>query len=391
MPRVVLAYSGGVDTSVAIPWLIEQHHAEVVTVTLDVGQGVELEEVRDRALASGAARAHVIDARDAFANDFIRPALQARAIYEDRYPLATALGRPLVARQLVEIARIEAATAVAHGAGRGQDRARLETAVRALDPSLDVIAPARLSGQTRAEAVEYARRRGVALPATAESPYRIDRNLWGRSIAGGGLDDPWREPPDDVYAITRSPADTPDQPAYVEVEFDGGVPIGLNGIGMSLVELIQSLETIAGAHGVGRVDMIENRLPPGAKGEKSRELYEAPAAVVLHAAHRELQTFVTHRDLERLTSDLAVAYADLVYNGKWYSPMREAIDALVAKVQERVTGVIRVKLFRGDCRVVGRTSPHARYDRPAAISGGSDTAVRRAKARRRQPARRGTA
>jgi argininosuccinate synthase len=387
MTRVVLAYSGGVDTSVAIPWLIEQHQVEVVTITLDIGQGIELEEVRDRALASGAVRAHVIDARDLFARDFIRPALQARAIYEDRYPLATALGRPLVARQLVEIARIEAATAVAHGAGRGQDRARLETAVRALDPSLDVIAPARLSGQTRAEAVDYARRRGVALPATAESPYRIDRNLWGRSTAGGGLDDPWAEPPDDVYAITRAPGDGPDSPAYLEIEFEAGVPVGLNGVGMSLVELIQSVETIAGAHGVGRVDMIENRLP----GAKSREIYEAPAAVVLHAAHRELQTFVTPRDLERLTSDLAVAYADLVYNGHWYSPMREAMDALVAKVQERVTGLIRVRLFKGDCRVVGRTSPHARYDRPASITGGPDTATRRARARRRQPVRRGQA
>jgi argininosuccinate synthase len=387
MTRVVLAYSGGVDTSVAIPWLIEQHRAEVVTVTLDIGQGIELEEVRDRALASGAVRAHVIDARASFARDFIRPALQARAIYEDRYPLATALGRPLVARHLVEIARIEAATAVAHGAGRGHDRARLETAVRALDPSLDVIAPARLSGQTRAEAVDYARRRGVALPATAESPYRIDRNLWGRSMAGGGLDDPWTEPPDHVYAITRAPGDGPDTPAYVEIEFEAGVPVGLNGVGLSLVELIQSVETIAGAHGVGRVDMIENRLP----GAKSREVYEAPAAVVLHAAHRELQTFVTPRDLERLTSDLAVAYADLVYNGHWYSPMREAMDALVAKVQERVTGLIRVRLFKGDCRVVGRTSPHARYDRPAAITGGPQTAVRRAKARRRDPVHRGQA
>jgi argininosuccinate synthase len=387
MTRVVLAYSGGVDTSVAIPWLIEHHQAEVVTVTLDIGQGIELEEVRDRALASGAVRAHVIDARDQFARDFIRPALQARAIYEDRYPLSTALGRPLVARQLVDIARIEAATAVAHGAGRGQDRARLETAVRALDPSFDVLAPARLSGQTRAEAVDYARRRGVALPATAESPYRIDRNLWGRSITGAGLDDPWREPPDDIYALTRGAGDGPESPAYVEIEFDAGVPSSLNGVAMSLVELIQSLETIAGAHGVGRVDMIENRLP----GAKSREIYEAPSAVVLHAAHRELQTFVTPRDLERLTSEIAVAYADLVYNGQWYSPMREAMDALVAKVQERVTGVIRVKLFRGDCRVVGRSSPHARYDRPSSISGGDDTAVRRAKARRREPASRGRA
>lgn len=386
MPRVVLAYSGGVDTSVAIPWLIEHHRAEVITVTLDIGQGIELEEVRDRALASGAVRAHVIDARKSFALDFIRPALQARAIYEDRYPLATALGRPLVARQLVEIARIEAATAVAHGAGRGQDRARLETAVRALDPALEVLAPARLSGQTRAEAVDYARRRGVALPATAESPYRIDRNLWGRSVAGGALDDPWREPPEDAYAITRTPGDGPATAAWVEIEFESGLPVALNGVDMSFVDLIQSLETIAGAHGVGRVDMIENRLP----GAKSREVYEAPAAVVLHAAHRELQTFVTPRDLERLTSDIAVAYADLVYNGQWYSPMREAMDALVAKVQERVSGVIRVRLFQGDCRVVGRSSPHARYDRPAAITDGPETTLRRARARRREPARRGT-
>ena len=307
----------------------------------------------------GAVRAHVIDVREEFAKDFILPALQAGAVYEDKYPLATALGRPLIASKLVEIARIESATAIAHGCtGKGNDQVRLDVSARAIEPDIAVIAPAREWGMTRPEEIEYARERGIPVPATVDSPYSTDANLWGRSIECGVLEDPNAEPPEEIYTLTKSPAECPDMPAYVEVEFAAGVPSAVNGVAMPLVELIASLETIAGAHGVGRIDMVENRLV----GIKSREIYEAPAATVLHAAHRELEGFVIARDLERITRDLGRTYADLVYNGLWYSPTREAIDAFVAKVQETVTGTVRLKLFKGACQVVGRTSPFALYD-----------------------------
>jgi argininosuccinate synthase len=363
MERIVLAYSGGLDTSVAIPWLAEQYDAQIVTVTMDLGQGKELEDARERALGLGAVRAHVLDLRAEFARDFILPALQAGAVYEDRYPLATALGRPLIAKHLVEIASLEGATAVAHGCGseKGNDAVRIDLAVRALDPSLAVLAPLGSWDVSRAEKAAYAKARGIPVPLTADSPYSTDVNLWGRSIECGVLDDPWREPPEEIYQLTKAPADAPDLPAYVEIEFERGVPVAINGVSMSLVELISSLETIAGAHGIGRIDMLENRLGD----TKSREIYEAPAGALLHAAHGELQKYVTPRDLARLAADLGVKYADLVYNGLWYTPTREAIDALVAKVQQRVTGAIRLKLFKGDFRVVGRQSPNALYDQPS--------------------------
>jgi argininosuccinate synthase len=363
MERIVLAYSGGLDTSVAIAWLAERHDAQIVTVTMDLGQGKELEDARDRALALGAVRAHVLDLRAEFAREFILPALQAGAVYEDRYPLATALGRPLIAKHLVEMAHLEGATVVAHGCDteKSNDAARIEIAVRALDPALTVLAPLAAWNLTRPEKVAYAKARGIPVPLTADSEYSTDVNLWGRSIECGVLDDPWREPPEEIYQLTRSPAEASDLPAYVEVEFEAGLPVAINGVSMPLVELISSLETIAGAHGIGRIDMLENRLG----GTKSREIYEAPAGVLLHASHGELQTYVTPRDLARLASDVGIRYADLVYNGLWYTPTREAIDALVAKVQQRVTGAIRLKLFKGDFRVVGRRSPFALYDQPA--------------------------
>jgi argininosuccinate synthase len=360
MDRIVLAYSGGLDTSVAIPWLAEKYRAEIITVTMDLGQGKELDDARERALALGAVRAHVLDLRGEFARDFVLPALQAGAVYEERYPLATALGRPLIAKHLVEIARLEGASVVAHGCGteKGNDAIRIDSAVRALNPDLEVLAPLALWEVTKQEKVAFAKKRGIPVPATADSPYTTDVNLWGRSIEYGVLDDPWREPPDDVYLLTRSPGDAPNTPAYVEVEFERGVPVAINGVPLSLVELISSLETIAGAHGVGRIDLLENRLGQ----TKSREIYEAPAGVLLHAAHNELQKYVTPRDLARLASQIGVHYADMVYNGDWYSDTRDAMDAFVAKVQERVTGAIRLKLFKGDHRVVGRKSPFGLYD-----------------------------
>jgi argininosuccinate synthase len=349
--RIVLAYSGGFDTSVAIAWLAEQYHAEVIAVTLDLGQGRELSDVRERALAVGAARAHVLDVREEFARDYILPALQAEALYEDLYPLATALGRPLIASKLVEVAHMEGAGTIAHGCnGKANDELRLTLAIRALDPSTSVIAPARMWGMSRQQAIEYAHARHIPVPGAVDDPYSVDANLWGRSIERGSLDDTWQESPEEIYTLTRPPRDCPNEPAYVEIEFDKGAPLRVNGIEMPLIELVESLETIAGAHGVGRIDMVEN----ATTGAKSREIYEAPAAVVLHTAHNELQKLVVPRDLERLAHDLGRTYADLVYNGHWFSPMRKAIDGFVRAFQPRVSGAVRLKLFKGDCRVVGR-------------------------------------
>ena len=359
MDRIVLAYSGGLDTSVAVRWLADKYDAEVVAVTLDLGQGRELDDIRERALGVGAVRAHVIDVREEFVQEYILPSLQAGAIYEDKYPLATALGRPLIAKKLVEVAEIENASMIAHGCtGKGNDQVRIDVSARALNPAIRVVAPAREWGMTRPDEMEYAKAHGIPVPTSVESPYSTDTNLWGRSIECGVLEDPWTEPPEDIYTLTKAPTAAPDVPAYVEVEFEHGVPTKVNGVAMPLTELINSLETIAGAHGVGRIDMVENRLV----GIKSREIYEAPVATVLHAAHRELEALVIPKDLERLKHDLGRTYADLVYNGLWFTPIREAIDAFVAKVQERVSGATRLKLYRGDCRVVGRKSANALYD-----------------------------
>jgi argininosuccinate synthase len=367
--RIVVAYSGGLDTSVAIRWLAEEYGAEIVAVTLDIGQGRELADVRERALALGAVRAHVIDARGEFVRDYILPALQAGALYEGRYPLATALARPLVAKRLVEIARMERATAVAHGCrGKGNDQVRLDVSARALEPDIRIIAPARMWQMSPAEAFEYARSRDLPVPPAEDGTYSTDANLWGRSIECGVLEDPWAEPPEEIYTLTRSQRESPDEPAYVEIEFEAGVPVKANGIEMPILELIESLDTIAGSHGVGRIDMVENRLI----GIKSREVYEAPAAVVLHTAHRELERLVIARDLERLKQQLASVYADLVYNGLWFSQTREATDAFVRTVQRRVTGAVRLKLFKGGCHVVGRRSPFALYDQALATYDAGD-------------------
>ena len=357
--RIVLAYSGGLDTSVAIPWLKEKYTAEIIPVTIDLGQGRELNQIRERAMATGAIRCHVLDVREEFARDYVLPALQADALYEERYPLATALGRPLIAKKLVEIAHMENATAIAHGCtGKGNDQVRIEVSARAMDPGIAVIAPARLWGMTRQEEVEYARVRNIPIPVTKSSTYSTDQNLWGRSVECGALEDPWNEPPENIYTLTKSPAQAPDEAAYVEIAWELGVPVSVNGVAMPLTELIDSLETIAGVHGVGRIDMVENRLV----GIKSREIYEAPAGSVLHTAHRELEGLVVPRDLHRLKQRLSQEYADLVYDGLWFSPTREAIDAFAQNVQTRVTGTVRLKLYKGSCGVVGRKSPFALYD-----------------------------
>lgn len=356
MDRIVLAYSGGFDTSAAIPWLKEKYGAEIIAVTMDLGQGTELEVVRDRALAAGAARAHVLDLREEFAREYVLRSLKADALYEERPPLATALGRSLIAQKLVEVADIERASVVAHGCtSHGNDQVRLDVALRALSPNLAVLAPARDWRMTRLETIEYARRRGIPIPAAAESPHSTDTNLWGRSLACGVLEDPWNEPREEIFAWTKCPTECPREPACVEIAFERGVPMAVNGVAMPLIELIASLGVIAGAHGVGRIDVVENE--PG--GVKSRKIYEAPAAVLLHTAHQELQNLVTTADLDRVSRIISLHYADLIHDGRWFTRLREALDAFVEQVQDRVTGVVRLKLFMGDCRIIGRKSPYA--------------------------------
>lgn len=354
MERIVLAHSGGLDTSVAIKWLAEKYQAEIIAVTLDLGQGQELEEVRDRALATGAARAHVLDVREEFAHDFVLPSLRAEAMHEDRHPMATALGRPLIASKLVEVAAIEHASIVAHGC-TGKDQESFDAEVRALNAQLTVIAPSLEWSMTRAQEIEYANARGVRLPATLDRPYSTDSNLWGRSIERGVLPAPWSAAPGEIYTLTRAPAECPDEPAYVEIAFERGVPSAINGVPMPLVDLIGSLTIIAGAHGVGRIEPIER----GRVGIGVREVSEAPAAVVLHAAHTELGKLVTTGDVERFARTVSLQYADLIDNGLWFTPLRQALDAFVERLQERVTGIVRLKLFKGACRIEGREQSSA--------------------------------
>lgn len=351
MDRIVLAYAGGLDASIAIHWLAETFKAEVVTVTLDFGAGSELVEIRQRALALGAVRAHVIDVREEFIRDYAMPALQAGALHADRAPMVTALTRPLIARKLVDVARMENASSVAHGCdATSDDGLRFDALVAGLNPSLRVIAPTRIWDMTPDEALRFAREQGLPLPPSPDDPYKSHANVWGRSTLCSPAQDPWSEPAEEIFALTRAPRDCPAQPAYVEIEFEAGRPIRVNGIEMSPLEMIESLETIAGLHGVGRIDLVTARLAGG----QSREIFEAPAAVVLHTAHRELEQLVVPSDLEQVSHALGRTYADLVNAGQWFSPTRSAIDAFVAAVQPRVTGAIRLKLFKGDCRVAGR-------------------------------------
>ena len=366
----VLAYSGGLDTSVAVAWLRETLGFEVVTCTGDLGATGDLEAVQRKAIASGARKAIVQDARDIFVRYFVWPALQAGALYEERYPLATALGRPLLAKLLVDAARSENARFVAHGCtGKGNDQVRFDLAVGALAPDLTVIAPMRGGmNMTREEEIDYARKHGIAVEATKKSPYSVDENLWGRSIEAGVLEDPWGRPPRDVYQWTADPEEVPAPPYELEISFVEGVPVGLDGEEQSGVDLIKTLNVVGGKYGVGRIDMVEDRLV----GIKSREIYEAPAALVLHMAHNELQRMVTTKDADRFSRAVSLQYADIVYNGLWFTPLRDALDAYVAKVQERVSGVIRLKLFKGDCHVVGRKSPFALYDQALATYDAGD-------------------
>ncbi len=356
--KVVLAYSGGLDTSVAVKWLAEKYKMDVIAFTVNIGGVDNLKTIQQKALKVGAIKAVVMDARDVFVNSFVFPALQANAIYEGQYPLATALGRPLIAKLMVAVAKKEGAVAVAHGStGKGNDQVRFDVSIAALAPELQILAPAREWGMTREETIAYAKKHKIPIPITVKSPYSIDENVWGRSIECGVLEDPWTEPPEDAFVWTQSITQAPNKPEYVEIGFQKGIPVSLNGVKLTGVALIEKLSKIACKHGVGRIDHIESRLV----GIKSRETYEAPAGIVLFKAHQALEAMTLTRDQLRFKEKVALEFADIIYNGLWFTAYREDLYASVESSQRYVTGTVRVKLFKGNCIVVGRKSPVSLY------------------------------
>jgi argininosuccinate synthase len=370
MRKVVLAYSGGLDTSVAVAWLRETMGIDVVTLTVDVGGGSLREGVERRAISAGARKAYVLDARERFVSDYCFPALQANALYQGVYPLATALARPLIAQLLVEVAQREGADAVAHGCtGKGNDQVRFDVAVHALDPSLEVIAPMRIGmGLSREQEIEYAFAKGIEIPITRSSPYSIDNNIWGRSIETGVLEDPWATPPADVYQWTVDPGKAPAVPAEVTVGFRGGAPVRLDGVELDPVELVDQLNALAGSHGVGRIDHVEDRLV----GIKSREIYEAPAAATLHAAHRALESLTLSKEQLRFNRQVSDELAQATYDGLWFNALHRDLRDYVASSQRVVTGEVRLRLDHGSLAVVGRRSDFSLYDRALATYDAED-------------------
>jgi len=360
--KVVLAYSGGLDTSVCVKWL-EQQGAEPYALYVDLGQGEPSEDVKAKALQIGATDAFVRDARAEFAREYVAPAIKANALYGGKYPLFTALGRPLIARKLVEAAREVGATHIAHGStGKGNDQVRFDVTTASIAPDLTVVAPVRDWNMSRPEEMAYAQEHGIPVPTTKESPYSVDENLGGRSIEAGPLEDPDHEPTEEVFALTSSPENAPDEPQYVEIGFQEGLPATLDGEELPLVDLIAELGAVAGANGTGRIDMVEDRLV----GIKSREIYEAPAALAIIAAHRELETLTLTRDVLRFKTTAEQRYAELTYEGLWFTPLKSALDAFVAETQKTVTGAVRLKLYKGNCTIVGRNAPNALYSKDLA-------------------------
>jgi argininosuccinate synthase len=352
----VLAYSGGLDTSVAVRWMSDEYDVEVITVACDVGQGGDWEALQGRARAAGAVEALVVDCREEFARDFVAPALAANALYEGRYPLVSALSRPVIVKHLVAAAREHGASAVAHGCtGKGNDQVRFEVSTRALAPDLEILAPVRSWGMTREDCIDYAAKHEIPLTASKDKLYSIDDNLWGRAIECGEMEDPWARPPDDVWSLTRP---TATEPREVVVGFERGVPVALDGDALALHDLIATLNETVGAYGWGRLDMVENRRV----GIKSRETYEAPGALALIQAHVDLESITLERDLAHEKQRLELRYADLVYDGMWFSPLKEALDAFVSASQRYVTGEVRLRLEPGRCFVVGRRSDYSLYD-----------------------------
>ncbi|MFP5225564.1 MAG: argininosuccinate synthase [Actinomycetota bacterium] len=358
--KVVLAYSGGLDTSVAIGWLRDKSgFDEVIAMAVDVGQGVDTEFLQSRGEACGASEVIVVDAREEFARDFVAPALRANALYMGKYPLVSALSRPLIARHLVRVARERGASAISHGCtGKGNDQVRFEVATGALAPDLSCVAPVRDSGMSRDAAIAYAEDRNLPIPVTKDSPYSIDENLWGRTAECGVLEDPWVTPPADAYAWTTDPLEAPDEPDRLVIGFEHGLPITIDGSKLALEDLVSEVARRAGAHGVGRIDMIEDRLV----GIKSREIYEVPGAVTLITAHRDLEDLTLERDVATFKRSIEETYAKLVYNGQWFSPLRATLDAAIEESQRHVSGEVRIRLSKGTATVEGRRAEQALYD-----------------------------
>ncbi|MEF7657317.1 argininosuccinate synthase [Bacillus sp. ZJS3] len=356
--KVVLAYSGGLDTSVAIKWLQEKNY-DIIALCLDLGEGKDLAFVKEKALSVGAIKSYMIDVQEEFANEYALMAMQAHTLYEGKYPLVSALSRPLIAKKLVEIAEQEGATAVAHGCtGKGNDQVRFEVSIQALNPYLEVIAPVREWKWSREEEIAYAKENDVPIPINLDSPFSIDQNLWGRSNECGILEDPWAAPPEDAYEMTLALEDTPNKPEFVEIGFEAGVPTTLNGTAYPLSELIKTLNALAGKHGVGRIDHVENRLV----GIKSREVYECPAAMTLITAHKELEDLTLVKEVAHFKPMIEQKITELIYNGLWFSPLKQALNAFLQETQKNVTGTVRVKLFKGHAIVEGRKSEYSLYD-----------------------------
>lgn len=367
--KVILAYSGGLDTSVSIKWLTDQGY-DVVACCLDIGEGRDTQSIKDKALAVGAIESYAIDAREEFAQDFALIALQGNTFYENSYPLVSALSRPLIAKKLVELALATGATTVAHGCtGKGNDQVRFEVAISALAPHLKVIAPVREWKWSREEEIAYAAEKGVPIPADLDNPYSIDQNLWGRACECGVLEDPWATPPKGAYAITQELEDTPDVPTIVEITFDQGVPTAIDGETMNLAELIMKLNRVAGEHGVGRIDHIENRLV----GIKSREVYECPGAIALMTAHKELEDLVFVRELAHFKPIIEQQLAQVIYDGLWFNPLTEALITFLKSTQVYVNGIVRLKLFKGNVICEGRKSENSLYDENLATYTSADT------------------
>ena len=367
--KVVLAYSGGLDTSVSIKWLIDEGY-DVVACCLDVGEGKDLDFIKEKALKMGASASYTIDAKEEFANDFALIALQAHTYYEGKYPLISALSRPLIAKKLVEVALKEEAIAVAHGCtGKGNDQVRFEVAIHSLAPNLTVLSPVRDWTWSREEEINYAIEHNIPVPIDLDNPFSIDQNLWGRSNECGVLENPWIAPPEVAYDLSSSLEDTPDIPEMIEIEFLAGVPIALDGVEYSLPNLIQQLNSIAGKHGVGRIDHIENRLI----GIKSREVYEAPGAVTLMTAHKELEDLTFVKDIAHFKPMIEQKITEMIYNGLWFNPLTESLIAFLKSTQKYVNGTVRVKLFKGHAIVEGRKSPNSLYDENLATYTSADT------------------
>jgi len=359
MKKMVLAYSGGLDTSVLLKWIQEKYDAQVVTVTLDVGQKEDLDKIEKKAKSLGVLRHYSIDAKEEFVRDYVFRAIKANALYQEKYPLSTALSRPLIALKLAEVAEKEEADAVAHGCtGKGNDQVRIEISVKSLSPNLEVIAPVREWKMTRDKEIEFAKAHGIPIPVDVDKPYSVDQNLWGRSVECGILEDPEAEPPEHVFEWTVSPEKAPDKPAYLDLRFERGVPIALNGQEINPVELIETVNKVAAENGVGRIDHMEDRLV----GIKSREVYECPAATVIIEAHKDLEKIVLTKHEYLFKQQVDAQWAFLVYTGLWMEPLREDLDAFINKIQERVSGEVRVKLYKGSMRIVGRSSPSSLYD-----------------------------